>query len=127
MIETPHVMRSPQHLKGSVFKSSVLNCDQGARYLESSAQLAARTRRGGMGRAIDDLSDDDRAFLFGRAVERYINKQSLIGSPEQLRERIEALAAIGVDEIACFVDFELAPADILRGIDTLARHADPAW
>jgi natural product biosynthesis luciferase-like monooxygenase protein len=98
-----------------------------ARYLESTAQLAARTVRGGMGKAIDNLSDDDRAFLFGRAVQRYINKQSLIGSPEQLRERIEALTAIGVDEIACFVDFGLAPADILRGIDTLARHADPSW
>lgn len=98
-----------------------------ARYLESSVQLAARTRRGRMGRAIDDLSANDRAFLFGRAVERYIDRQSLIGSPEQMRERIEALAAIGVDEIACFVDFGLMPSDILRGIDTLARHAKASW
>jgi len=98
-----------------------------ARYLESSAQLAARTKRGGMGEAINSLSAGDRAFLFGRAVERYIHKQSLIGSPSQVRERIAALAAIGVDEIACFVDFGLAPADILQGIDTLARHADPEW
>jgi iturin family lipopeptide synthetase A len=97
------------------------------RYLESSVQLASRMRRGGMGRAIDHLSDDDREFLLGRAVQRYIDKQSLIGSPAQISERINALAVIGVDEIACFVDFGLTPSDILHGIDTLARCADSAW
>jgi iturin family lipopeptide synthetase A len=92
------------------------------RYLQSSVQLAGRTKKGGLGKALEQLPERDREYLFDRGVQRYIDSQSLIGSPETVCGRLEALSKAGIDEVACFVDFGLAPADIMKSLGTIASR-----
>jgi natural product biosynthesis luciferase-like monooxygenase protein len=43
--------------------------------------------------------------LVGHQIDRYLNGCSLIGSLDQCIERVRELKALGVDEIACLIDF----------------------
>lgn len=52
-----------------------------------------------------DFSEDDLESLLRFGVEGFMNGRSLIGSPQTCRPVVEALAEIGVDEIACLIDF----------------------
>ncbi len=63
----------------------------------------------------------DHAQLIPLAVEHYLNAASLIGSPAGCSALIGRLAAIGVDEIACLVDFGLAMERVLAGLERLAE------
>ncbi|MCE9621064.1 MAG: LLM class flavin-dependent oxidoreductase [Actinomycetia bacterium] len=77
----------------------------------------------------DDLVDDDMANLAGDdldavldfAAERYYENSGLFGTPDQVLPRVAKLHQIGVDEIACLVDFGVAPDTVLRNLPHLAR------
>lgn len=56
----------------------------------------------------------DRAWATAR-------DRSLIGSVESVAARIADLSAAGVGEIACLIDFGLPPAEVVRGVERLAR------
>ncbi|WP_283133078.1 MupA/Atu3671 family FMN-dependent luciferase-like monooxygenase [Rhizohabitans arisaemae] len=91
-------------------------------YLRSSFGLsAASLARLGVDVPTGELSPDDWDVLLGFAARRYMASDSLIGTPARCRELVERLAAVGVDEIACLVDFGLEDADVLAGLGTLAR------
>ncbi len=57
----------------------------------------------------EDLSPDDLDGLLNYAFERYYRTSGLFGTPESAKEIVRRVAEIGVDEIACLIDF---------GIDT---------
>lgn len=77
----------------------------------------------------DDLADADIAGLAGDdldavldfAADRYYETSGLFGTPEQLIPLVERLHEIGVDEIACLVDFGLATDDVLANLPHLSR------
>jgi len=77
----------------------------------------------------DDLVDDDMANLAGDdldavldfAAERYYATSGLFGTPDQVLGLIERLHQIGVDEIACLVDFGVATDTVLDNLPHLAR------
>lgn len=68
---------------------------------------------------LDRLSDDDREYLLSMAYERYINSTALIGTPETSAPILEHLMSIGVDEIACFIDFGVEKERVLHNLPHL--------
>lgn len=52
-----------------------------------------------------EWSDQDRAALLDRAVERFVSEAGLIGTEARCHEAAAELNALGVDEIACLIDF----------------------
>ena len=77
----------------------------------------------------DELADDEMAGLAGDdldavldfAAERYYETSGLFGTPEQVIPIVERLHQIGVDEIACLVDFGVATDDVLGNLPHLTR------
>ena len=54
------------------------------------------------------VSRDDREFLLERAFDRIFDQAGLFGTVDDGIETARRLAAIGVDEIACLIDFGVA-------------------
>lgn len=76
-----------------------------------------------------DLADDDIAQLAGDdldavldfAAERYYDTSGLFGTPDRVLPLIERLHQIGVDEIACLVDFGIDTEVVLAHLPHLAK------
>ncbi|HEX4964088.1 MAG TPA: MupA/Atu3671 family FMN-dependent luciferase-like monooxygenase [Thermoanaerobaculia bacterium] len=89
------------------------------RYLESSVGLL-KTMIASEGLAVDleHVSPEDLEYMLGLAYQRYVSTSALIGSPESCAPIVERMREIGVDEIACLVDF---------GVDREAVTASLPW
>ncbi|MCS7482430.1 MupA/Atu3671 family FMN-dependent luciferase-like monooxygenase [Umezawaea endophytica] len=83
------------------------------RYLRRSLDLSARL----VGR---DLDEDDVDFLVDRAFERYLTRAGLFGGPETCLAFLDRLTGIGVDEVACLIDFGVDTATTLHALPHLA-------
>jgi natural product biosynthesis luciferase-like monooxygenase protein len=73
---------------------------------------------------LEQLSDDDMAALMDHAFERYVTTAGLFGTPQSCVATIERLSEMGVDEVACLIDFgvaEDAVLDALTHLDELRR------
>lgn len=57
--------------------------------------------------------------LLDLSFERYLESGSLIGTPERCLRMVERLEAIGVDEVACLIDFVDDPEAVLESLDHL--------
>lgn len=64
----------------------------------------------------ETISEDDRNSLLSFAFERYFQGRVTIGTPETCRETIEHLKEIGVDEIACLIDFGLDFDSVMKSL-----------
>lgn len=89
------------------------------RYLADSVDL---WRRGSV--ALDELDDAGRRQVLSYAFERYYRTAALFGTPDSVVERVEELHALGVDEIACLIDFGIPADEVLSGLESLdvLRH-----
>ena len=76
---------------------------------------APRAEQTGM----DDLSPEDENALMGMAFERYFKTHGLFGTPESCAEMIDTLKDIGVDEVACLIDFGVDEETVLASLDGL--------
>jgi len=56
--------------------------------------------------------------------ERYFDTITLLGTPDKGETLIEDLVDIGLDEVACLVDFGLAPSVVRDGLDYLTELKD---
>lgn len=95
------------------------------RYLRSAASLvggyadawSAFKRGAGAGAvgatAIDELSPEEQEELYDFAFERFFENSSLLGSVEKCARLVESLHDASVDEIACLIDFGVAPETVL--------------
>jgi natural product biosynthesis luciferase-like monooxygenase protein len=97
-------------------------------YLRSSFDLVVMLASSG-GLALDpaELMPEDAEFLVARAFDRYFERLGLFGTPRTCGALVDKLAAIGVDEIACLIDFGLgldATMSSLQRIAELARRHD---
>ncbi|MBM7774825.1 natural product biosynthesis luciferase-like monooxygenase protein/amino acid adenylation domain-containing protein [Actinokineospora baliensis] len=89
-------------------------------YLRSSLALFSQlTNSLGFSIDLENTPADDLDFLLSRAYDRYCADRALIGSPADVEPIARALAALGVDEIACFVDFGLPPARITAALPAI--------
>ncbi len=68
---------------------------------------------------LDQLSDDEMAAIMDHAFERYVRSAGLFGTPDTCATTVAELADLGVDEIACLIDFGLPTDDVLAGLTHL--------
>jgi len=67
----------------------------------------------------EQLSEDDKNYILSAAYDRYVQTSALIGTPESCVQIVEKLVAIGVDEIACLIDFGVEPENVLANLPDL--------
>ncbi|HET6978669.1 MAG TPA: MupA/Atu3671 family FMN-dependent luciferase-like monooxygenase [Pyrinomonadaceae bacterium] len=101
------------------------------KYLSSAMELeSAAVRAGGRmssGRNVSDamMSDPNvRQDIVDHASHKYRKSLSLIGSLEECRQRVHQLRSIGVDEIACLIDFIDDPPAVLTSLRHLNKLKD---
>jgi len=66
------------------------------------------------------LTAEEKRELARYAAYKYASERGLVGDPGTVARRLGYLAAIGVDEVACLVDFGLAPDQITSTLRRLA-------
>jgi natural product biosynthesis luciferase-like monooxygenase protein len=95
-------------------------------YLRSSIDLVVGAASGLLPPGFDPtrLPDRDKEFLISHAFDRYFTTSGLFGTVEDGAEIVNALRAIGVDEVACLVDYGVPDDEVLRSLRYLAelRH-----
>ncbi|MFD6913023.1 MupA/Atu3671 family FMN-dependent luciferase-like monooxygenase [Streptomyces virginiae] len=67
------------------------------------------------------LSEAERDVMLNATFERYFDTLALLGTPDKCESLIEDLVDIGVDEVACLVDFGLAPGQVVKGLEHLTE------
>ena len=93
-------------------------------YLRSSIDLVVRPSADGAGlRGLDPsrLPERDKEYLIARSFERYFSTSGLFGTVEEGAQTVRRLAAIGIDEIACLIDFGVPQRDVLHSLPYLAE------
>lgn len=91
------------------------------RYLGSSVDLFSAVTGSREQHAFERLTDSERTYLLDRAVDRFLQDNAIIGDLDHALDVARRIAGLGVDEIACFVDFGVAADDLLGGVDQLVR------
>ncbi|MDY6946861.1 MAG: amino acid adenylation domain-containing protein [Pseudomonadota bacterium] len=91
-------------------------------YFRAHAELREQVLREGGAEFSIEAADIEK--LIEVSVERFLKVSSLIGSPESSLHRVQELRGIGVDEIACLIDFGVPTQTVLDNLTYLARLAD---
>ncbi|GAB4193593.1 MAG: LLM class flavin-dependent oxidoreductase [Roseiflexaceae bacterium] len=86
-------------------------------YLGVYEQMAAQLN---LSSNLAALTEDDKDALVGFAFERYFTTSGLFGTPESCLVMLDRLQAIGVDEVACLIDFGVPTETMLEGLSHLA-------
>lgn len=68
---------------------------------------------------VSSLTPDMADAVLEASFEKYFHMSSLMGSYEKCLDMVDRLEAIGVDEIACLIDFGVADATVLAALDHL--------
>ncbi|MFN6977857.1 MAG: MupA/Atu3671 family FMN-dependent luciferase-like monooxygenase, partial [Gemmobacter sp.] len=69
------------------------------------------------------LSAEEMEGILDFAFQRYFDDSGLFGTVEDALARIEHLKRIGVDEVACLIDYGIPTATVLAGLRPLAAVA----
>ena len=94
-------------------------------YLRCSLDLVGRLIKAlNLDVDLETMTPKDRDDLIAFAAQRYMGTSGLFGTPPECLDTLDRLSAIGVDEIACLVDFGIAPAAALANIERLAQLRD---
>jgi natural product biosynthesis luciferase-like monooxygenase protein len=72
----------------------------------------------------DELSADDMRLLTERGFERYFASDSLMGTAESADAFLARTHDMGVDEVACLVDFGIDADAVMGSLDVLQRLRD---
>ncbi len=88
-------------------------------YLKTSVDL---WRRGS--KSLDDLTEKEREDLLAYAFERYFQTSALFGTPDTCVEMVTRLKEIGVDEIACLIDFGVDVDLVITALHFLKKLKD---
>ena len=68
-----------------------------------------------------NLSAEETDAILDFAFQRYFEDSGLFGTVEDALQRVEQLKRIGVTEVACLVDYGIAPEKVLEGLYPLAE------
>jgi natural product biosynthesis luciferase-like monooxygenase protein len=68
---------------------------------------------------LQSLSDDEMTALLEYSFERYYETSGLFGTPESCLSMIDKIKAIGVDDVACLIDFGVDSASVLSHLEHL--------
>src|SRR5579884_434236 len=77
------------------------------------------------GESVVDPSSPELQSLLDTVFEHYFEQNSLLGTPDKCAAIIEKIAAAGVNDLACLLDFGLDDATTMQGLRHLAelRHS----
>ena len=70
---------------------------------------------------IGTLSEEELDAILEFAFERYFDESGLFGTVEDAMARVESLKAIGVNEVACLIDYGIDDDTVLEGLRPLAQ------
>jgi natural product biosynthesis luciferase-like monooxygenase protein len=70
---------------------------------------------------LGSLSSEELEAILDFAFERYFEESGLFGTVDDAVARVEDLKRIGVDEVACLIDYGIAPHVVLEGLKPLAE------
>ena len=70
---------------------------------------------------LESLGEDEMEAILEFAFQRYFNDSGLFGTIEDGLARAEDLKRIGVDEIACLIDYGISVPQVLEGLKPLAK------
>ena len=92
-------------------------------YLRSSIDLLVRPSAGAKSAGIDisQLPEQDKDYLIARSFDRYFNSSGLFGTVDDAAEIVRQLTSIGVDEIACLIDFGAPQDKVLHSLHYLGE------
>jgi hypothetical protein len=82
-------------------------------HLDLYAQIAKAT---GRGHDAERFTEDDREVLAEHAFTRYFNNNGLFGTPHSCQAILHRLQHIGVNEIACLMDFGIDTQTLLASL-----------
>ncbi len=68
---------------------------------------------------LQSLSADEMDALLEYSFERYFDDSGLFGTPESCLSMIDRIKAVGVDEVACLIDFGVATDTVLAHLPHL--------
>jgi natural product biosynthesis luciferase-like monooxygenase protein len=91
-------------------------------YLRSSMDLVVASS--GVlppGLDVNRLPERDKEFLVRAAFDRYFTTSGLFGTVEDAWHTVSRLAAMGVDEVACLIDYGVPQAEIFRSLEHVAE------
>ena len=91
-------------------------------YLRTNLDLQSERARG-LGLTVDSTPEDIE-FIISRAAGRMVDKVGLIGTPDQCRAQVSRLAELGVDEVACLIDFGVDYEYVMSSLSHLAAVAE---
>ena len=70
---------------------------------------------------LDSLPVDELDALLEHSFRRYFDSSGLLGTPDRARASIAEFEAIGIDEVACLIDFGVGTADVMQSLELLAE------
>ncbi|WP_249039727.1 non-ribosomal peptide synthetase/type I polyketide synthase [Archangium gephyra] len=96
-------------------------CDYLAAHVSLFQNLA---KSQGLSVNVDTLTPDDKQYMLSKAYDRYVQTSALIGTPDTCAKILENLRAIGVDEVACFLDFGVEARSVMEAMPSLVKLKD---
>jgi natural product biosynthesis luciferase-like monooxygenase protein len=76
----------------------------------------------------ESVSEADKDDLMRAAFENYFQHSTLLGSPAKCARTVEGLTELGIDEVACLVDFGVETDAVIESLgllNELKEHFDP--
>ncbi len=83
-------------------------------YLESSIDLWRNSSQD-----LEQLTSTKREHVLAYAFERYFHTAALFGTPSSCLKMVNMLKKVGIDEIACLIDFGVDTNSVLSNLDSL--------
>ncbi len=113
-----HVKEIARGPMKNYLKSAVFLVKQAAWNFPTFKELSAST-----GQTLDEyfetISEEDLDTLLEFAFERYYETSGLFGTPEDCLPMVDKLKVIGIDEIACLIDYGIATPTVLVNLPYL--------
>jgi natural product biosynthesis luciferase-like monooxygenase protein len=72
-----------------------------------------------MDEAFKSLTDDEMSQLLDMAAARYLDTSGLFGTPLEAAEMVEQVSRLGVDEVACLIDFGVETQKVIDSFGLL--------
>jgi len=79
----------------------------------------ARNGGGGANGGPANFTEEDLDVMSEHAFDRYFETSGLFGTPQSCGQILEKLESVGVDEIACLIDFGIEAGTVLAGLEQL--------
>jgi natural product biosynthesis luciferase-like monooxygenase protein len=91
-------------------------------YLKANVgMLQSLARSRGMNFDLTTLTQEQLDEVVPLVFEKFLHGRSLLGTPESCARVVNELAAIGVNEVACLIDFGPGPEVVLDHLPYLAK------